>query len=116
VEVVLPGKLTEIATEAFADCQSLRIVRLPQELSDLGSQVFKGCPLLGTLALGDVKRSWDKPESLLGGGKLRRLELIGSKFEDVKSRPIEGWLAADAEVVSVGFAGEILGRFRIVPP
>jgi hypothetical protein len=116
VEVILPEKLAGIDSEAFKNCASLRVVRLPRELGDLGDGVFKDCPSLHALALGDVRGRWANPESLIGEGKLGRLELIGLDFESVTRRRIVGWLRRDATVVSAEFAGRQLGAFGIVGP
>jgi hypothetical protein len=116
VEVILPDKLAAIESGAFRDCASLRVVRLPRELGVLRSGVFMGCLSLHALALGDVRGQWANSESLIGNGQLDRLELIGWDFESVTRRPIVGWLARDATVVSAEFAGRKLGAFGIVSP
>jgi hypothetical protein len=116
VEVILPEKLAALESKAFKNCASLRVVRLPRELGDLGDEIFADCPSLHALALGDVRGRWTNPESLIGKGKLGRLELIGRDFESVRRRRIVGWLAGDATVVSAEFSGRQLGAFEIVGP
>jgi hypothetical protein len=68
------------------------------------------------LAIGDVRRVWLSPESLLGGSKVTRLELIGKIFPDPGDHRILQLLADHAEVVSEAYAGQMLGPFRVRLP
>jgi hypothetical protein len=81
-------------------------VRLPHELNGLECEVPAGSTWFRTLALGDACRGWNNPERLLGGVKLKRLELIGGDFESIPQRAIEMWSEAEGFVLSANFAGQ----------
>jgi hypothetical protein len=114
LEVTFPAKLRSIGDSAFSNCKSLESVRLPQELGRLGVGVFWECTSLRRLQCGGVGK-WERPEWLLRGVKLSRLELTGKNFDSLPEEAINNWLADDGCIISTAFSGQNLGRFAIQP-
>lgn len=53
INVQLPEELTEICNNAFANCKSLVSVKLPEELTEIGNNAFYNCRSLNTIATYD---------------------------------------------------------------
>ena len=52
--LVIPEGVTEIASHAFSDCQSLTSITLPKSLRKIGTRAFSGCVNLSEVHISDI--------------------------------------------------------------
>lgn len=56
-EITIPGGVTTIPTDAFADCSSLTSIVLPNSVTSIGDGAFRGCENLRMIFLGQSLQS-----------------------------------------------------------
>lgn len=77
--LILPDGLSEIGSEAFADCPLLRGVYFPQSLTHIGEKAFSHCLLLESVRLGSAVEAIDAG-AFSGCASLRYI-FYGDTFE-----------------------------------
>ena len=51
VSVTIPSSMTEIDTDMFADCTSLKKITIPSSVTDIGAEAFSGCTSLTEITI-----------------------------------------------------------------
>jgi hypothetical protein len=112
-EIELPTALKEIGNFAFCECRGLSRILLPARVRKIGDYAFSACDFLRELSIGDVDKWGKRVFGLRSRSWLRILHLTGNDWSKVPVREAAAWLAPDAQVFSVAFAGRRFRRWMV---